>query len=239
MISVIIPVFNEQESLKILQKKLHKVMARICSEYEIIYVDDGSTDYSLKVLKEIKRDYPLIKVISFKKNQGQSTALFAGFKEAKGDWIITLDADLQNPPEEISKFLEFKDDFDFITGIRTERKDSFLKKISSGIARFFRQVILKDITKDTGCSLRMFKKEVIEHFPAFRNSHRFFPFLARSMGFKVKEIPVQHNPRKFGKSKYGILKRGKEGIFDLWGVSWLKRRLIKYASFRSAYDYID
>lgn len=228
MISVIIPLFNEQESLKRLQKRLSEVLKRVHSDYEIIYVDDGSTDSSLDILKELKKIYPLIRIISFKKIQGQSVALFAGFKASRGEWIITLDADLQNPPEEIPRLLEFTVDYDFITGIRTPRKDGFVKKIASKIARFFRWLVLRDTTQDVGCSLRLFKREVIDYLPLFQHFHGFVTFLAREAGFRVKEIPVAHSSRKFGKSKYGIIKRAKQGIFDLIGVFWLKRRFIRY-----------
>lgn len=227
-LSIVIPLFNEEETLPLLQERLHLVCENIACKYEIIYVDDGSTDGSLKVLKELKKVYHPIRVVSFKKNQGQAACLFAGFKASRGEWIITLDADLQNPPEEIPKLLEFKNSFDFITGIREERRDSFLRKISSNIARFFRWLILKDTTQDVGCSLRMFKRGIIEYLPYFKNFHRFFTFLAREAGFKVKEVPLKHDVRKFGESKYGILKRAKEGIFDLIGVFWLRRRLINY-----------
>ncbi len=226
--SVIIPLFNEEQNLPILQERLHSVCENISSSYEIIYVDDGSTDASLEVLKELKTIYPPIRIISLRRNRGQSEGLFAGFKASKGKWIITLDADLQNPPEEIPKLFEFKDSFDFITGVRQGRRDSLLKKISSNVARVFRWLILKDITQDTGCSLRMFKTEVVEHLPYFKNFHRFFTFLARHAGFEVKEIPLRHDPRKFGKSKYGVLQRAGEGIFDLIGVFWLKRRLMHH-----------
>jgi glycosyltransferase involved in cell wall biosynthesis len=228
MISVVIPLFNEEESLKILQERLYKVMESLPYKYEIIYVDDGSTDSSLEILKELKKIYPSIKIISFKKNEGQSAALIAGFKIARGDWIITLDADLQNPPEEIPKFLEYKDNFDFITGIREKREDSFLRKTASLIAKFFRFVILKDTTQDTGCSLRIFRKEILKNLPLFRNFHRFFTFLVRRLRFRVKEISVKHNRRKFGSSKYGIIKRTREGIVDLMGVWWLKKRIVDY-----------
>jgi len=227
-LSVVITLFNEAETLPLLQERLHKVCEDISCKYEIIYIDDGSTDSSLDILKELKKIYPAIRVISLKKNQGQSVGLFAGFKAARGEWIVTLDADLQNPPEEILKLLAFKNDFDFITGVRERRKDRLLKKISSKIARFFRWMILKDITKDTGCSLRMFKRGMTDYLPYFKNFHRFFTFLAREGGLKVKEVPVEHNLRQFGKSKYGVLKRAKEGIFDLIGVFWLKKRLINY-----------
>ena len=226
--SVVIPLFNEEESLTLLQERLHPVCESISGDYEIIYVDDGSTDSSLAVLKQLKQKYPSIKIISFKKNQGQSAGLFAGFKGSQGEWLITLDADLQNPPEEIPGLWQFKNDFDFITGIREKRRDSLLRKLSSRIARFFRQITLKDSTQDIGCSLRIFKRQLFENLPYFKNFHRFFTFLAREAGFRIKEVPLKHNERKFGKSKYTTFKRAREGIFDLIGVFWLKRRLIKY-----------
>ncbi|UCC95364.1 MAG: glycosyltransferase family 2 protein [Candidatus Omnitrophota bacterium] len=227
MISVVIPLFNEQGSLEPLQERLYKVMKEL-GEYEIIYVDDGSTDSSLEVLKKLKGAYPEVRIISLSRNHGQSTALIAGFKICRGDWIVTLDADLQNPPEEIGRLFEHREKFDFITGIRKERKDSSVKKTSSCIAGFFRRLILDDATQDVGCSLRAFRREVIECIPLFKNFHRFFPFFAAQAGFRVEQIPVAHQARTVGKSKYGTLKRLREGICDLIGASWLKKRLMLY-----------
>jgi dolichol-phosphate mannosyltransferase len=226
--SIVIPVYNEEESLKVLQEKINTAMSQISSDYEIVYVNDGSSDASLKVLNTLASQDLKIKIVSFKENKGQSTALAAGFRTCRGTWIITLDADLQNPPQEISKFLPFKETHDFITGIRIRRQDSIARRISSHIARFSRWLILRDTTTDTGCSLRMFKREIVERFPFFKNFHRFFAFLVQSMGFQIKEVNVEHQKRAFGASKYGNLKRAWEGIFDLWGVFWLARRLVRY-----------
>lgn len=226
--SAVIPVYNEEESLRPLQERLSRVMESATPQYEIIYVDDGSIDSSLEVLKDLARNHPAVKIISLKENRGQSTALYVGLKSSQGAWIVTLDADGQNPPEEIVRLLEFRKDFDFITGIRHKRIDGFMKKKASTIARFFRWLILADITKDTGCSLRMFKREIVESLHFFNNFHRFFTFLARMQGFSVKEVRVTHYKRMFGRSKYGICKRLREGLFDLWGVFWLKKRLIRY-----------
>jgi glycosyltransferase involved in cell wall biosynthesis len=225
--SVVIPLYNEEQNLPLLQERLHTVCEGTSRSYEIIYIDDGSTDSSLEILKKIKENHPAVRFVSYRKNQGQSSALFAGFMASRGRWVITLDSDLQNPPEEIPRLMEFEKEFDFITGIRKERKDSAFKRLSSGIARSFRQVVLNDITQDTGCSLRMFKREVITGLPYFRNFHRFFTLMAREAGFNIKEVPLKHNERKFGTSKYSTWKRAKEGIFDLIGMFWLKRRLIK------------
>lgn len=227
-LSVVIPLFNEEESLLPLQEKLHGVCEKITGSYEIIYVDDGSTDSSPDVLRRMQNNYPAVRSISFQENQGQSAGLLAGFRASQGEWIITLDADLQNPPEEILKLWEFKDRFEFITGIRVKRKDGFLRKVSSRIAKVFRWLTLGDTTQDVGCSLRLFRREVAGSLPYFKNFHRFFTFLAREAGFSIQEVPLQHSERKFGSSKYTTWKRAKEGIFDLIGVFWLKRRIINF-----------
>ena len=226
--SLVIPIFNEEDVINVFHQRLENVLKAQDRDYEIIYVDDASTDASLDILKDLSKQGLQVRIISFKENRGQSTALFAGFRLASGEWIITLDADLQNPPEEIPKLLEFKNDFDFITGVRERRKDSILRKTSSSIAKTFRFVILGDRTQDTGCALRIFKREVVSQIPFFRNFHRFFTFLVRKRGFKVKEVSIRHEERKFGKSKYKTFNRACEGIFDLIGVFWLKRRMINY-----------
>ena len=226
--SIVITLFNEAESLGLLQQRLSTAMNRISNDYEVIYVDDGSRDSSLETLKALRQKFPAMRIISFRKNKGQSVALYAGLKSSRGKWIITLDADGQNPPEEIIRLLEFQDRFDFIAGIRKRRKDNFVKKISSLSARFFRWLVLDDTTKDTGCSLRLFKREIIDSLTFFYNFHRFFTFLVRTKGFLVKEVYVAHSRRMFGKSKYGICKRLKEGICDLLGVYWIKSRMMDY-----------
>jgi len=227
--SIVVPVYNEESSLTLLQEQLHEVMEKTGSEYEVIYVDDDSKDSSLNVLEGLKKGgYPEIRIISLKEHKGQSVALFAGFKSLKGKWVITLDADLQNPPGEISELLKFKNDYDFITGIRRRRRDSLLRKASSRIAQLFRQAVLGDTTTDTGCALRMFKRDVIDSVCFFDNFHRFFTFLVRAKGFRIKEVYVKHGPRKFGKSKYGTLERAMAGLFDLFGVFWLMKRSIDY-----------
>lgn len=226
--SVVIPVFNEEESLMVLHREVKKAMDTFGSPYEIIYVDDGSTDSSLDILKEIKNKSDNIRIISFKKNYGQSTALYAGFKKAEGEWIVTLDADLQNPPQEIVKLWRFASQADFITGVRRKRHDKLMRKVSSGMARFFRMIVLGDRTQDIGCSLRVFKREIVDILPFFRNFHRFFTYLVFCLGKKVVEVDVSHQARLFGRSKYSNFKRALEGIWDLCGVFWLKTRFIKY-----------
>ena len=226
--SIVIPVFNAEGSLALLQKRLVPVCEKINGEYEIIYVDDGSTDDSLNILKGLKKEGDKLKVISFSCNTGKSEALYAGFMNAQGKWIITLDADLQNPPEEIMKLLPFKNGFDYVAGIRKKRKDSSFRKLSAYAAKFVRRLVSGDSTKDAGCSLRIFKREITSSIPFFRNFHRFYTFLVRKQGFSVKEVPVSHSERAFGRSKYRTLKRAKEGLFDLVGIFWLRQRFLRY-----------
>jgi len=221
--SIIAPLLNEEESLVPLQEELSNAMEGLSGGYEIIYVDDGSTDSSLAVLEKLKKNFPEIRIISFKENKGQSAALLAGFRESRGKWIITLDSDLQNPPDEIFRFMPFKDSFDLVAGIRTKIKDAFSRIAASFTAAFFRRLVLGDRTKDIGCSLRMFKREVADSVPCFDNFHRFFTFLVREKGFSVKEVPVDHRPRRFGRTKYGILNRARSGISGLQLAYRLKR----------------
>lgn len=227
-ISLVIPVYDEEDSLMLLQNEIAKAMEPLSLKYEVIYVDDGSTDSSLDILKRMSNEYPNVKVISFMENRGQSVAFYAGFRQAKGEWIATLDADLQNPPSEIAKLLRFRNEADFITGVRKRRKDSLVRRVSSKIAKAFRYAILGDTTKDTGCSLRLFKRKIVESIPFFKNFHRFFTLLVRDAGFEVREVEVAHSPRRAGKSKYGVLKRAFEGLFDLFGVFWLRKRPVFY-----------
>ena len=223
--SVVIPLYNEEEPLPVLQEELHAAMESLGRDYEIIYVNDGSTDSSLEALLALKEKYPKIRIISLMKNKGQCKALAAGFRAALGEWIITLDADLQNPPSEIWKLLEFKNGYDLITSRRKRRKDSYSKIIASMLARLIRFMVLGDTCKDAGAALRIYRRSMIGRIPLFRRFYFYFPYLARTRGFKVKEIDVEHRHRRYGRSKYGNLKRAAEGAVDLWKV----RRIVKKA----------
>ncbi len=225
--SVVIPVYNEEDSLKILHQRIAVFFSARAETYEILYINDASTDNSLEVLKSLEKEFINTRAYSLAKHAGQSAALCAGFLRARGIWVITLDADLQNPPEEIGKLLDFSKQFDCVTGIRQKREDSFTRILSSRIAYFFRRIILNDSIKDVGCSLRCFRRECILSFPFFANFHRFFPYVLRRMGYSVHQVPVLHQPRKFGYSKYSVANRLGKGIFDLVGIFWLSRRIMR------------
>lgn len=227
-LSVIIPVYNEEKNLYPLYEKLKNVLVKLKKEYEIIFVDDGSKDKSLVVLKEIKDKDSRIKIIRFKKNYGQSFALDVGFKNAKGEIVITLDADLQNDPQDIPLLLKELNSYDVVCGWRRKRYDPFLKKISSWLANSIRRFVLKDKFLDIGCTLRAYRRETLENIRLFNGLHRFLPILIEYNGFRVRQIEVRHHPRFSGKSKYKFYRRLLKPFIDLWVVLWMKKNWIRY-----------
>jgi len=226
--SFVVPVYNEEENVEILTKEIASVMDKLDKPYEIIYIDDGSKDNSLEVLKKLKKEYPQIRIIVFEKNSGQSAALDAGFRKAKGEVIITMDADLQNDPNDIPLLLDALKSSDAAVGWRATRKDSIKKKITSRLGNFFRNLFLGEKIHDTGCSLKAFKKESIERLKLFKGMHRFLPALVAMEGYKVVEVKVNHRPRVYGKTKYGFFDRFLTATPDLFAVMWMKKRVIPY-----------
>jgi len=225
--SIVIPVFNEAENLVDLNNEIIAAGSSLDGDFEIIYVDDQSSDTSLELMYSFESENSSVRTVCLAKHAGQSAALCAGFKSAQGEWIITLDADLQTPPAEIKKLVPHKGTYDMINGVRAHRQDTTLRRFSSSVARLTRRIILGDQTPDVGCSLRMIRREVTEVVPLFRNFHRFFPYLAARCGFNIVHVVVEHRKRKSGKSKYTTLGRLLEGIFDLGGVFWLSRRIMR------------
>jgi len=222
-LSVVIPVFEEKESLPELYTRLTKVVSQLSSRYELIFIDDGSKDGSSELLKDISRQDPRVTVIHLRRNFGKTIALSVGFKEAQGEKIITLDADLQDLPEEIPNLLtELDKGYDLVSGWKHKRKDRVTKKINSKIfnlmVSFFTGVKIHDIN----CGLKAYRKKVIEEIELYGELHRFIPALASWKGFKVEEVKVEHHPRKYGQSKYGT-ERYLRGIFDLLTVILLTK----------------
>ena len=228
MISIVCPFYDEQENLTELLNRLLKMTEKIQQPWEIILVDDGSRDNGPDELKKLISGNSSVRLIQLEQNRGMTTALYAGFQEAKGEIIATLDADLQNPPEEIPRLLYMMEDYDMITGYRAERNDKFVKKVSSKIANIIRRVVIGDRIKDVGCSLRIFKKSIIENFYPYKGMHRFFPAIAERKGFKIKQVPVEHCFRKAGKAKYHLFNRLLGPLWDLIAVSWLLKNKINY-----------
>lgn len=227
-ISVVVPVFNEEENIPILIPQLVKVLNRIGLSYEMVFVDDGSLDRSRRILKEMVSQYPALRIIRFKENRGLSVALVAGIREARGETIVTLDSDLQNDPDDIPRLLEHLYRYDMATGWRLKRNDPWLKKLSSKIANAIRNRLSGEEIKDSACTLRAFKRECIMNLRFFNGMHRFLSTLFRIEGYRVIEVPVSHHPRKFGKSKYNIRNRALRSFIDLLAVRWMKSRRIQY-----------
>ena len=227
-ISVVVPVFNEEENLPVLIPRLMDVLNRIGLPFEMILVDDGSSDGSRKIIKTMVSQYPSVYLLGFKKNRGLSAALWAGMKEARGKKIVTIDSDLQNDPEDIPKLLDYLDRYDMATGWRQKREDPWLKKISSKIGNSFRNRLSGENIKDSACTLRVFKRECIKGIPLFNGMHRFLSTLVKMEGYRFIEVPVLHHPRRFGKSKYNIRNRMVRSFIDLLAVRWMKTRHLNY-----------
>ena len=227
-ISVIAPVYNEKENISRFIVKVEQALRRRFDSYEIILVDDGSTDGSSEIMDNEAEKNGHVKVYHFTKNNGQTAALAAGFKVCTGDLVVTMDSDLQTDPEDIYVLLAYIDDYDMINGKRETREDGLKRKISSLIGNGIRNLITRDNIKDTGCPLKLFKKEVVKSYYLFEGMHRFLPTLAKMNGFKVIEVPVRHYDREYGKSKYGVFNRLFKGLKDAFAVRWMKKRKLTY-----------
>ncbi len=223
MISAVIPVFNEEESLDKFYPRLKNALIKIDSNHEIIFIDDGSTDSSLDILKKLLTKDKSVKVFSFRRNQGKSEALTYGFNVASGEHIVTLDADLQDMPEEIENLLKrSKEGFDLVSGWRKNRKDAFYMKLPSKLFNFLMSAFWGVHLHDYNCGLKLYTKDAAKSVVLYGGMHRFIPLLVSEKGFEVTEIPVIHEPRKFGKSKYGFSKVFKD-IPDMFTILFLTK----------------
>jgi len=228
MLSVVIPAYNEEENVPILYEKLKKVLDSIGEDYEIIFVDDGSTDGTYQKLKQLAERDSRLKVIRFKRNYGQTAAMSAGFEHAKGDVIITLDADLQNDPEDIPLLLEkLEEGYHVVSGWRKDRKDPFLsRRLPSMVANWLISKITGVHLHDYGCTLKAYRAEVVKDLELFGDMHRFLPALTKRGGAKITEVVVRHHPRMFGRSKYGI-GRTVRVLLDIMLVKFLNEYINK------------
>lgn len=221
-LSIIVPLYNEQENLSILHEELTGVLRTMDTAYEIIFVDDGSTDNSFSIYETLTAKDPSLRVICLRRNFGQTAAMTAGFDHARGDIVITMDGDLQNDPQDIPLFISsIGEGFDVVTGWRHERQDPFLsRKLPSMIANRIISWITGVRLHDYGCTLKAFRREVIRNIRLYGEMHRFIPAIASGMGISFTEIRVHHRPRRFGKSKYGI-SRTVRVLLDLMTVKFL------------------
>lgn len=229
-VSIIVPVKDEAENVEILAEELTSVMDLQQWSWECIWIDDGSTDGTLSILEQIASANPNHRYISFERNAGQSAAFTAGFREAKGTFLATLDGDGQNDPRDIPALVELvrSGQTDMANGYRNKRQDDIVRKISSRIANAFRNWITGKTVRDVGCSARAFRSECVAGLPQFAGMHRFLPTLIASQGFAISELPVNHRPRMRGVSKYSINNRLWVGLLDLFGVFWLRKRAFRY-----------
>jgi glycosyltransferase involved in cell wall biosynthesis len=227
-ISIVIPVYNEEENIKPLVFELREVLQGIRESSEIVFVDDGSRDRSFQILKEAAAHDPRMRVIRFRKNAGQTAAFDAGFRAAQGDIVVTMDADLQNDPHDIPRLLAKVGEFDVVCGWRHKRRDPWIKVISSKIANFVRNKLSQEVIVDTGCSLKAFRRECLKNMKLFNGMHRFLPTLAKMEGCTVTQVKVNHRPRRFGRTKYNIRNRMMKAFADLLVVRWMKKRHLSY-----------
>ncbi len=229
-LSLVIPVYNEQDNLRKLMQEIDSALEPVNIQYEVVFVDDGSKDASLSVLNEICTTYPKARYISFAENRGQSAAFCAGFDEALAPRVATMDADLQNDPADLPAMLALYDEgYDMVIGWRRKRKDVWIKRIGSKIANAIRNRLTHESVKDTGCSLKIMRTDMVRTIPRFNGMHRFLPTLMKMQGAGVAEIKVNHRSRHLGESKYGTLDRAIAGGYDLLGVRWLQSRHFSYS----------
>jgi len=223
-LSIVIPLYNEEENITELQCQLHAALAG--RDYEIVFVDDGSKDATVSRVER----RPDVRLLEFERNAGQSAAMYAGIHAATGDVIVLLDGDLQNDPADIGRLLEEMErtGADLVCGYRARRKDTLVKRITSRVANFVRSRFAGDGVRDTGCTLKAMRRECRNALVLFHGMHRFIPALVKGAGYRITEMPVNHRPRVAGVSKYGLGNRAVRATVDMFGVRWLLSRRAVY-----------
>jgi glycosyltransferase involved in cell wall biosynthesis len=229
-LSLVIPAFNEQENIEPLLSRVGAALERVGQPFEVIMIDDGSTDETPRLLAESMCQRPWLRVLRMQKNSGQSAAFDAGFKAARGQIISTIDADLQNDPEEIPRLVPMLEGHDMINGWRKDRQDSRFRKIQTRIANGIRNRLSGETIHDSACSLKLYRRKCLEGIQLYNGMHRFMPTLVKMRGFDVIEIVVKHSPRHAGTSKYGMWNRGLRALIDLLAVRWMKKRYLRYTA---------
>lgn len=221
--SIVIPLYNEAGNVALLQKEIRTALPG--RNYELILVDDGSTDDTVARV-ELS---PEVRLLEFRQNAGQSAAMIAGMQAASAPVVVLLDGDLQNDPADIPTLLaEIDKGADLVCGYRRRRKDTVVKRLTSRIANFVRSRFVGDGIRDTGCTLKAMRKECVSSLVPFKGVHRFIPALVKNAGYTLVEVPVNHRPRQFGVSKYGLGNRALRATMDMIGVRWLQSRYVAY-----------
>jgi dolichol-phosphate mannosyltransferase len=229
-LSIVVPVYNEEESLPVLWSEVRDALTPTGLRFEVVFVDDGSRDRSAEVIRAIREADPRVRLVRLKANAGETAATDAGFRAARGRWVVTMDADLQNDPRDIPMLLSHLDRWDAVTGWRVNREDGdiWVRRLSSRIANRVRNGLSDESIRDSGCTFRAFRRECLRELTLYKGFHRFVPTLLRMRGFRVLEVPVHHRPRRFGESKYGIRNRAWSAFKDLLVVRWMKDRMLRY-----------
>lgn len=223
-ISVVVPLWNEELNVDPLVERVREALRNETRSVEIILVDDASNDSTWDRIRQAQRREPRIRAVRLLRHSGQSAALWAGFSASRGEVVATLDGDLQNDPADLPWMLQKLDNYEMVCGVRTKRQDNAIRRVSSAIARWARKAALGVDFRDTGCNLRVFKRDLVQKLFPFNGLHRFMPVLAHYTGHRVLEVPVTHHPRTAGKSKYGVWNRLGRGIWDLVGIAWYRKR---------------
>jgi len=229
-LSVVIPVYNEEDNLPQLWPELRSVLEEMAVSFEVIFVDDGSRDHSAEIIRALREADGRVRLVRLKANAGETAATDAGFKAARGQRVVTMDADLQNDPHDIPALVQRLERWDAATGWRVSRGegDSIVRRMSSRIANATRNWLSHESIRDSGCTFRAFRRECLRGLVLYRGFHRFIPTLLRMRGYRVVEVPVRNRPRGFGQSKYGVLDRMFVAFVDLLVVRWMKNRLLRY-----------
>ncbi len=225
-ISVILPIYNEQGNIETLIQEIVQALNPLNIKFEILGIDDGSNDGSVATLQSLSQKDSRVVTICHHRNFGQSAAMATGFRYAKGNILVTLDADGQNNPADMPKMIELfrSNNYDCVCGVRTKRHDNWIRRASSKIANRIRNTITGDKVTDAGCTFRVIRKSALVEIPMFNGMHRFLPTLLRFKGKVVCEIPIDHRPRTWGTTKYGIRNRAWRGLIDCFGLRWWKSR---------------
>lgn len=229
-LSVVFPVYNEEENIPILLREIAAALDGKGWSYEIVAVDDGSSDRSLEVLRAMVANHPTLRVLALAKNTGQTAALDAAWHAARGRLVVSLDADLQNDPADIPAMVRKLEESgaDMVAGVRVNRRDTWSRRMQSKLGNGVRNWITGDQITDTGCSLKLVKREAVDRVRLFTGMHRFLPTLVRHAGYTVVEMPVNHRARQFGVSKYGAMNRAFRGLADCFAVRWMGKRMLRY-----------
>ena len=229
-LSVVIPVYNEEENLPLLWEELRGVLEGLGLAVEVIFVDDGSRDGSPEIVRGLREADPRVRLVRLKSHAGETAATDAGLKAALGRWVVVMDADLQNDPADIPTLLGYLDRWDAATGWRQERAhgDDWRRRVASRIANRVRNRLSDETIQDSGCTFRAFRRECLRDLVLYRGLHRFIPTLLTLRGYRVIEVPVNHRPRRFGRSKYGVWDRAFVAFADLLAIRWMKSRLLRY-----------